>query len=1786
MAPAVDYARLREQTMGSGLDEEAVTVNTRALIDKVLARYSGEWTTLRELIQNAADASAKKVVIKFETLPSPTVPVPSAADESARLKHVLLHHTLERLLVSNDGEAFGENDWSRLKRIAEGNPDETKIGAFGVGFYSVFADCESPFVSSGDQTMAFYWKGNSLFTRRGRLTPETSTGETCFVLDYRNNTSPVPNLLSICQFLSTSLTFVGLEKIELWLDQWTLLTLDKKMAPSADITIPKDISPKTKGGLMKIVGVEYRNAQIQAKWMNVVGWMRTADTPQPSLQSGDAGPPTQSLRSFFSRLTGSATTANAASKRAAEAEKAVQLAIAEDLAGTSQATVFLRISTVNVQTYCGKNLAAELERATKKPPPKHTKIAILTSSHDESSQTTVSGTGASKAGEIFATVLPTKNGRVFIGFPTAQTTGLLAHISAPSVIPTVERENIDLNARWVRDWNVEMLRVAGIACRVAYNGEMIELKARLERQMTISGNKKVSKDDLATIMPASVHAFKQYTYQESTPSSQVGPIIEEAFWTCNLKAYISIVSTRGILPSFEVRLASEDLSFVDGIPVVPDEIVDKNSAFLNKLQEFGLLSEITTKDIKKELEARALDEGQLTELLKWAAAKISNDHLDASAIASLFDGTVSTLGEKEASTYPGPVLLLGAIDAFPNVSKIPAELPMPANTIPFRFIKNIPKNQLEAFGWTEMQIVPWLRYLLEKDGSGLAPEQSLTTSMPFAIQVLPVLSKSWTSLSQSSKNTVIELLASRTVIPTKLGMRKPSQAYFSSVKLFDDLPTVQGLQGVKEAFLGAIGVRKTVELSVVFDRLMAKTIDDKGQKESKWSHVDLIKYLVSVRDDIPNEDINKLRKTPICPMEKPGETGKANEGRLYKVSELYEPTQSMRDLQLPLLHWPEPLRKTSLEAKFLITLGLKTHPEVPDLVAIMAKAASNGDSKMYDHAMQYYVEHHYTNGYRRFAMETISTPFLPIEGQPLTKLALPIECFANKGAAILDFNILRQDLSTVSQLFGVEKDPSIVICADRLIRKPPKTRGEAKDIFGYFAGRLGEIGASGSLAEKLGEAPLVPILKSGSSSEKNDKVRYASARSCFLGDSQTYGDIFDFVDFGSEANSFLLKIGSKHEPSAPELAGMLVREPVRLLNTLGHEKYLNLIRRISENAAGLKTDKALWSNLKKSPCLLSVQEVLAPRNGRDVANDDDYDDYDDDSSIKEYHLKSAEQIVIINDYSSFRVFRAKLIYAPQEESLEKFYASLGSPWLTDIVVDDQRMGQVVPDQSQAKALQRLLNERCRLFLHDHAPEAIRHDSKWLEKTLVVKQTSFLTLTKTLRNASNLRHSEKRTAALHRDTKKDATLYITAKPDMYEIARAIMPLLVKRPKQQDFLALEMILESDLRRLKTKGYNVDRILRLKAVEARVAENERQKELEEQAKLLAEEERALQSQQSQAVGLPQDTKRPIQTPDRTRQIPGAFEASPEPVVAPQEKRKTGFFNQFKETLGLNMVSDAQKHIKGLERNRDSFYKAQEQFYEDERKARAEAGEAPPEYSKNNSAPPPPHSSQVEQVTPAPVLSQNLLNAVQASRSYESNTVFDKPTTREVKENSSYCDTTPAVNLNFLADSAAGLKLYFDNSITLSDQQALLREHLTAINNFAFLLLDVGSIFNLRPQSLHIFYNSSGASIAFNKGGAIFANLRYFLQLHMPAWNKSQAQGRCQALVYWYVTVAHELAHNLELAHNSAHGFYTESFVAEFMGKLMAKVGVYQQESLQEGGRAEVQASSSSSGLALTFE
>lgn len=73
-------------------------------------RYSAEFTVYRELIQNANDAGASEVQIEFKTIKL----------SSGR-------SVIQSMIFRNNGRSFTDDDWRRLKKIAEGNPDEQKV---------------------------------------------------------------------------------------------------------------------------------------------------------------------------------------------------------------------------------------------------------------------------------------------------------------------------------------------------------------------------------------------------------------------------------------------------------------------------------------------------------------------------------------------------------------------------------------------------------------------------------------------------------------------------------------------------------------------------------------------------------------------------------------------------------------------------------------------------------------------------------------------------------------------------------------------------------------------------------------------------------------------------------------------------------------------------------------------------------------------------------------------------------------------------------------------------------------------------------------------------------------------------------------------------------------------------------------------------------------------------------------------------------------------------------------------------------------------------------------------------------------------------------------------------------------------------------------------------------------------------------------------------------------------------------------------------------------------------
>ncbi|ATY60583.1 HATPase domain [Cordyceps militaris] len=1733
----MDYSNLRAAALRNAEDEEAVTVDTRALIDKVLARYSGEWTTLRELIQNAADAQATSVTVTWETLPSTSVPMPNTTDRSDQLKHVIANHTLRRLVVQNDGQPFNQRDWGRLKRIAEGNPDETKIGAFGVGFYSVFADCEEPFVSSGSEAMAFYWKGNSLFTKKSKLPEEQASKFTTFVLDYRNTTTPMPNLLSVGQFLATSLTFVALQSIEFKIDDYTILSLKKKTSPVVNLSLPKNLEPRTKEGLMKVVGVDRTSTQIDASFMSVIGWKPQSAAASKVADSFNSNEASSSLRSFFSRL---AANASGAKSKAAVEENKVQNLISEDVTKIKTSSIFLRATSADVQTVVTSSFASELERATKKPPPAKTRLSILTASFDEAaaSESASLQDGTGNATDVFASVLPNKKpgGRIFIGFPTMQTTGAGMHLSAPSVIPTVEREAIDLNARWVRTWNIELLRAAGIIVRLAFVNEMADLHKKVTGSVEPGAD--ITEAIISKYLPEALHILGTYTFADSTPSSQVGQIMEEAFWTCFKKASIEMYSSRGVLQTSEVRLGIDELAaFVNSIPVVPKQMSD--APFVKKLIDFGLLTLINVGDIKKELGAKALSKAQVISLITWLGKKTVTGELDPASRSALLDVAVAAVDGGGSDGGSGEVILLGSITNYHSLARIPANMPIPPTTIPFSFTVNSSAAELQSLGWEPLEIVPWLRFLLETTNSR-SEEESFTKSAKFAVQVLTILSKNWDTLSNASRNTITTVLQNRTVMPTKLGMKYPAEAFFPTVKLFDDLPIIQGCEKVKEKFLVAIGVRKTLDLETIFTRLL-NTSERGGQQ--KWSHMELIKYLTSVQADIPSADMKKLKESKLCPAEAgpKGMEPTCGTTTLFKVSELFEPQETLRALKLPLLQWPGPpgsYRSNGAEALFLKSLGLRTFPSVPELVEMMA----SGDAALRANAMTYFITNHHLNMYGAFDVSTCRKPIIPLKDS--NELVVPSACFTNPRVTVLGFSVLRPDLHDHANKFGVARDPPMLECVSRLLARPPRDHQSAVTLFGYFASRLSELGDKNLL--RLRNAPIVPISRSNSSTTKEKgggSLTFITPGRTYLGSSPTYDAIFDFVDFGNDANAFLFKCGARSEPTKKEVAEMACSEPARLLSALGNmEKYLNLLKSLAEESHILQRDKALWSRMQSSKFLPAYKEIATPTKGNLI-------DFEDEAEpVKQYQFATANQVVVLDDIVSYRLFKEHLICAPEEDLLEDFYIQLGAHRLSAMVEEDLRIGGRASKDAIAQRFRRHVIERTKIFLYEYAHyrrDFIKHDAKWLDSNLVVEVVRSVALRRTLKGQSQS-HAESRSAA-GSYTRGAWILYVAddTKPDMYQFGQAICQMLLKRPNQQAYLFFEPFLTLDLYALRDRGYNVDRILRVKAAEARMAEEEKRKALEEEQKTIREQEANRVNQgmipEPQAAeaarAVPNVPALPAapSTPAQAKQkLPGAWSSPEDNAPEPSNlgKKSRGLFSNLTKRLGLDTPSEEQPPPYTESEQRD-----RQRGLQGSSSGGADTGT----------------------VTSPTVVQQNLTNAVNATRAHGSSSVFSQPDVKEVKEQATYCDENSAKDIQHVSNAPNGLKIYTARHMSVDPQQFLSDNH-DAVNAFANLLVDVGRVYGLSSTVLHIYYDERGNTIAFNTGGSIFCNLRFFLQLHAarvgPNGGSDGGAAWADAATWWWVVIAHELAHNLVTVHNSNHSYYTESFIQQYMGRMVTQI------------------------------
>ncbi|KAG9312049.1 hypothetical protein JVU11DRAFT_7329 [Chiua virens] len=234
-------------------------VDQRALVNKVLARYAGQFDLFRELLQNSDDANSSTVEIHFETST-----YRDCGEENQDVLTVLKSESVSHWTIKNNGDKFSDNDWERLRTIASGNPDPQKIGAFGVGFYVVFSKTESPIVSSGGRAMKFHWGTSQLLLADCSVVTDDSW--TVFDLPLREP-ARVPPLLELMRFLATSITFmVNLRVVRVSYNRHVMGCIEK----STSVVQKIPAVPQINEDFMTIQEIQQYSITIQAKIKAIV----------------------------------------------------------------------------------------------------------------------------------------------------------------------------------------------------------------------------------------------------------------------------------------------------------------------------------------------------------------------------------------------------------------------------------------------------------------------------------------------------------------------------------------------------------------------------------------------------------------------------------------------------------------------------------------------------------------------------------------------------------------------------------------------------------------------------------------------------------------------------------------------------------------------------------------------------------------------------------------------------------------------------------------------------------------------------------------------------------------------------------------------------------------------------------------------------------------------------------------------------------------------------------------------------------------------------------------------------------------------------------------------------------------------------------------------------------------------------------------------------------------------------------------------------------------------------
>ncbi|CAI2188896.1 2664_t:CDS:2, partial [Funneliformis geosporum] len=930
---------------------------------------------------------------------------------------------------------------------------------------------------SGGEVMSFFWDEDQLKYIKTD-DKEGNEGWTTFEMVLRKP-DKFPNVEEFTRFLAGSLVFMSnLQGVSVFFNNTLVINLSKKLSDISHIKITPEINTYSPNKMFQLTKLSIIDIPMDATSLLI---------PKESSEQ-------QSLVTNY-----------------------------------QETSMLLKVANGKLTIMVTDEFSKEMNRIIKKDLPNDTIIDMMFTEFDRNYDKPIS--------PIFKDLFPyPEQGRIYIGFSTYQTTGCCLNLSA-HLVPSVERESIDLVNKTLKEYNEGILYLAGILCRILYENEMSKIK-NLYEMIGIDDDERLDKHK--QLENHSAHVLKIFTFNKSTPKISVSEIIEKQFFDCS-KQKLPILSTCGILPINVVRMPNSKMEgFIKTIPIVSKIVFEYCKSFFEKAMD---IKELSFQDVLIELKNRHLSEIEITALLKWLISYRSENNITHEEFAQFMEFATFLIEDE--------IRHLNTIRYILDSNLMLPDTKVPDYVLPYNISKEFNDSEIiECFGWINLPLIHWARFIVD--------HHDLESEPIFAEKVHTILASRLKTTSRDDKKIVKELFACKRCIPTTKGMKKPDEAYLETVDLFPDLPTIK------------------FQNNFYFQDLMILLDINKN-----CDHMQVAKYFGTALSNLEESYLEELKTKEIWFADGTANLTN-NKARRFVASDLYVPLDLHREFGLSIIKWTGNWDANSEEAKFLIKLGLMEYPTFSKVLELLA------ENEIRDKAFEYFIKNFENKYIDKYKAVEINIAFLPCSEQDI--YAKPSECFINPDCAVMEFNVIRQDYRFHAEKLGLHQHPDHHKLVENLTKNLPRTEVKAKEIFEYLETR--KDGFVKLDWDFLNGYEFIPTRNK----HQHDIIIHKSPLECFFKSQEDmegmFGQFLSFIDFGEKANNFLQKCGVAKTPPAVTIANLLVNSSHEIWKSLENnkEKYKIILKKLADDFNTIEKEKHLFKEMKERPVLLGVFE--------------------------------------------------------------------------------------------------------------------------------------------------------------------------------------------------------------------------------------------------------------------------------------------------------------------------------------------------------------------------------------------------------------------------------------------------------------------------------------------------------------------------------------------------------------------------------------------------------------------